>query len=394
MPQPAHRLMRPVHVTLIAQALLLLISSAVASPAAPPIHAYYFTAPMCPGCDKANNLIARLLPQDGQVVMHTLNVYEPREYELAEALLTVAGLPKRELPLGPALLVGHTYVNRASFSQDAVLRALDEYRDTGAPDITAQALPLRGHARESLPQELRQWGLLPFLLAGLLDGINPCAFATLIFFLSYLGMVGMKGRSLLKVGLAYAAGVFGAYFAFGLGLLHALWALDSLPVLRWALFLLMGAVSIVFAALSCRDYRHIQRGDYSTVVLQLPSGLKRQSHALIRGGLRSRLLYPASIIVGAGVAALELACTGQVYVPALLYMMSLGTIRATATVWLLLYDLMFVTPLLILLGLVLRGTSSKRLQGLAEAQAGKTKLYLAVFFTLCAAYFLLKAAMP
>ncbi|MHB8997319.1 MAG: cytochrome c biogenesis CcdA family protein [Armatimonadota bacterium] len=394
MTKHACRLMRPAYLTLIALILLLLIWSAGASPAAPPIHAYYFTAPMCPGCDKANNLMTQLLPRDTQVVVHTLNVYEPREYEMAEALLTVAGLPKRELPLGPALLVGETYINRANFRQESILKALEAYRATGAPDITSKALPLRGHARESLPQELRHWGLLPFLLAGLLDGINPCAFATLVFFLSYLGMVGMQGRSLLKVGLAYAAGVFGAYFAFGLGLLHALWFLDSMPLLRWALFLVMAAVSLVFAGLSYRDYRHIQQGDFSSVALQLPSALKRQTHAAIRKGLRASLLYPSSFLMGAGVAALELACTGQVYVPALIYMLSLGTMRATATIWLLLYDLMFVTPLLILLVVVSRGTSSKRLQGWAETQVGKTKLYLAVFFAVCAVYFLLQAAMP
>ncbi|MEN6644529.1 MAG: hypothetical protein ABFE08_19000 [Armatimonadia bacterium] len=374
--------------------VILLVLGAAAAAAAPPpeVHAYYFTAPQCPSCDKADNLMATLLANDPQVKLHTLNVYLPPEYEVAEALLVVSGISSKELPLGPGLLVGQTYINRNKFSKAAVEAALNAYRTTGAPDRTAEAMPLKGHARESLPQELRRWGLLPFLVAGLLDGINPCAFATLIFFLSYLGMMGSRGWSLASAGLAFAAGVFAAYFVFGLGLLHALWALNSLPLLRWGLLLLMGAISLVFAGLSFRDYRRISKGDFASVTLQLPLGLKQQTHAIIRHGLRARLLYPASFLIGAGVSTLELACTGQVYVPALIYMMSLDETRNRAVGWLLMYDVMFVVPLLCLLLLVLRGSTSKRLKALAEEQAGKTKLYLAVFFVLCAAYFLMRAA--
>lgn len=372
---------------------LVLAAAAVAGPAAPRlIHAYYFTEPICPSCTTAHNVLAELLAHDAQVQLHTINVFKPREYEVAEALLTVAGVDERELPLGPGLLVGSTYVNRNQFSRESVLAALDRYRATGAPNNTGAAMRVRGHARESLPRRLRQFGLWPLLLAGLLDGINPCAFATLVFFLSYLGMVGTRRWPLLRVGLVFALGVFGAYFAFGFGLLNALWALDSLPLLRQGLYLVMGAVALLFALLSWRDSRAVGRGDFSAVTLQMPQALKRHTHGLIRRGVRSAWLYPASFVIGLAVAALELACTGQVYIPALVYLLSLDGSRAAALGWLLLYDVMFIVPLLALLLVVARGVSSGRLRAFAERQAGRTKLYLALFFVLCAAYFATKAA--
>lgn len=371
---------------------VVLLLAGAASAAPPPIHAYYFTAPRCPNCTKATNLLAGLTEHDPQIKLHLLDVYEPAQYETAEALLTVAGIPARFLPLGPALLVGDTYVDRGRFTPQAAGAALQQYRTTGAPDLTTRALRLRGHARQSLPQELRRWGLLPFLVAGLLDGFNPCAFATLVFFLSYLGMMGMRGGSLLGVGLAFAAGVFAAYFAFGLGLLHALWALDGFPLVRWGLYWAMAVLCFVFAGLSWRDYRHLQRGDFSAVTLQLPSSLKRSTHKVIREGLRRRQLYPAGFLIGGAVAALELACTGQVYIPALLYLMSLPETRGSGMLYLAIYDLMFTVPLLLLLALVVKGDSLPRLRRMAEQQAGQTKLYLALFFVLCAVFFLTRAA--
>ncbi len=362
-----------------------------AGPPAPDIHAYYFTAPLCPSCTRAHNLLKQMVGADPQVKVHVVNVFLPDQYELAEALLTVAGIPGRDLPVGPALLVGHTFVDRGQFTRETVQSALAAYRTTGAPDLFAQALPLKGHARQTLPLQYRRFGMLPFVLAGLLDGINPCAFATLVFLLSYLGMMGTRGRSLAGLWLAFALGVFLAYFAFGVLLLQALYLLDALPLVHRVLLAAMGAVCLGFACQSWRDHRALQRGDTRAVKLQLPLALKQQSHALIRRGVRAGLIYPASVLLGAAVSCLELACTGQVYVPALIYMMSVPGLRASGMTWLLAYDLMFVLPLLVLLALVLRGLSSQRLRALAEAQAARTKLALAVFFVLCAAYFILKA---
>lgn len=368
-----------------------IIGIAFAAPPGPVIHAYFFNAPGCQGCDEAEDLIRKRLETDEQVVLRVLNVYEAEDYELAEALLTVAGVPGERLPVGPALLVGDTYVDQAHFNESSVRAAIEKYRATGAPDHWERAQRIRGHARKSLPQRLRRWGVLAIVGAALLDGINPCAFATIVFFLTYLGMIGARGRTLIMTGLAFCLGVFAAYFAFGMGILNATLALDAFPLVRRALYGVMGAACALFGVLSWRDYRALTAGAPGEVTLQLPGTLKQQAHHLIRRGLRARLIAPASFLAGAGVATLELACTGQVYVPAIIYMLSLTDVRSVALGWLLLYDAVFVLPLLILTGLVGAGASSRWLANLARDRAGRTKQYLAVFFALAAGYFVMRA---
>ena len=69
------------------------------------------------------------------------------------------------------------------------------------------------------------------VLAGLVDGINPCAFATIIFLLSYLQVTRRRPVEIAQVGLSFIIGVFITYFLLGLGLVEMVLKVQS--VLRW-----------------------------------------------------------------------------------------------------------------------------------------------------------------
>lgn len=46
-------------------------------------------------------------------------------------------------------------------------------------------------------ERFRSMGVLTVLIITLVDGLNPCAFATLILFISYLALTDAKGRDIL-----------------------------------------------------------------------------------------------------------------------------------------------------------------------------------------------------
>ena len=81
---------------------------------------------------------------------------------------------------------------------------------------------------------------LPSLAAGLVTGVIAVtistAFATLVFFVSYLAVSGRKGGQILLVGGAFTLGVFLAYMLVGLGFYQVLeLAGDLIAKLgRWA----------------------------------------------------------------------------------------------------------------------------------------------------------------
>ena len=366
--------------------------AAGAQDGAPSVYAYYFTSHGCHGCEEGDALMEEIAAEMPSLVLTTVDT--AMDYELAYALLVVAGVGPETMPSAPGLVVGRDYVGGIAWQNgDAVRAMLAAYAPTGAPDLRRQAEAIRGQARHALPGYLRRWGVLTVVVAGLVDGINPCAFATLVFFISYLGMAGVRGKAIAGVGIAYSVGVFLVYLAFGLGILHAALALEGLPLLRRVLHGVLGTVCLAFAWISLADYRHLRAGRTSEVTHQLPLGLKRLIHAAVRRGVgRGSLIIPGAFVAGACVSSVELACTGQVYVPAITYMVAANADRLAAIRWLLLYDAMFMVPLLAVLVVAWLGMSSARLKRLAERQSPIAKLLVAGLFLLCALFFALKAS--
>ncbi|NLG84163.1 MAG: hypothetical protein GX493_06070, partial [Firmicutes bacterium] len=254
-----------------------------------------------------------------------------------------------------------------------------------------QEPPGQGRAKTAIPRParvdtaagLRRLRLSAVVLGGLLDGINPCAFATLIFLLSYLLFVG-KARRLVPVGLGFAAGVFAGYFAIGLGLLELLGRLQAFPVLHRVFRLGLAAALFFLGLAGLRDARLIQKGRTREAVLQLPDGLKRRIHTVIREEMKGRVAIGGSMIMGILVAFFEFPCTGQVYFPVVALLREGGEAWSTALGYLLLYNLLFIAPLFVLIFLLRLGTNSTHLAEMARRQAASVRLLLALFSFLLA----------
>jgi len=220
---------------------------------------------------------------------------------------------------------------------------------------------------------------LPVIAAGLVDGINPCAFTTLIFLLASLALAGRGRREVLAIGAFFSAGVFFAYLGAGFGLFAALRAAQAIAavsaIIRWILFAILAA----FAVLSVYDYSRIRAGKPSEMILQLPDSLKLKIHASIRDRRRSSALALSSFVLGVLVSIFEFACTGQVYLPTLAYL-ARAKGRTDALLLLLLYNLCFIAPLLVVFGASYYGVSSKRIAEAFQKRMGEVKLLLAAVF--------------
>ncbi|HBE02075.1 MAG TPA: hypothetical protein DC049_06310 [Spirochaetia bacterium] len=163
--------------------------------------------------------------------------------------------------------------------------------------------------------------ILPVAGAGLLDGINPCAFVTIIFLLSYLGLLKKKQGEIIATGLAFTAGVFITYYAFGLGLYKLLKYFSSVFIYISYIIKYTGALlALALAVFSFRDAAFAGRGQESEMTLQLPLAIKQKIHSAIRDNLKTRTVVFSSFILGLLVSFFELACTGQVYLPAIIMM--------------------------------------------------------------------------
>jgi len=350
---------------------------------APLIHLAYFYQAGCRECDRAE-LDLHYLQQRYPLAVTEFDVRE--QSALCEWLGARAGVPEEERLTAPAIFVGHEALIGQEINARSLEALVEKYAVTGAPPTWDDFDPAA--VEQSIVERFKSLGVFTVAFAGLIDGLNPCAFATLIFFVSYLTISGRKGKQVLAVGAAFTAGVFLAYLAVGLGFHHVLKLFGNLLTTlgRW-LYGLIAALCAVLAVVSFLDFRKARRGEIGDMALNLPHGLRMRINAIIRRGRNSRAFVAGGFVTGILVSFLELACTGQVYLPTIIFVMSVPAMRPRAVSFLVLYNLLFIIPLVVVFILVWYGTTgAKQLTGFLQRHAATVKLGMALLFAGLAAW--------
>ena len=178
--------------------------------------------------------------------------------------------------------------------------------------------------------------------AGLVDGINPCAFAVLALLLGTLAATGTR-RRVLVLGGAYTVGVFACYLAAGLGIVAVVGAAGFAPAFRLA----AGTVAIVLGV-AVLAAAVLQRRELAPAITA--RGRERIAGWLQKAPTAGPI---AALALGIGVALVELPCTGGVYLGVLGLLA--GGAMADALPLLVLYNLCFVLPLVLIVGGVAAG---------------------------------------
>jgi len=142
----------------------------------------------------------------------------------------------------------------------------------------------------------------------------------------------------------------------------------------------------ILAVFSFSDFLKARRGQTEEMSLSLSAGLRQRIRAVIRAGQRARLFVLATFGTGVVISLLELACTGQIYLPTIIYMVSDPGLRARGVLYLLLYNLVFILPLVVVFVLVYLGASSFQLGLFLKRRAALVKLAMTAVFAALAAW--------
>lgn len=254
-----------------------------------------------------------------------------------------------------------------------------------------------------LGRRMKGFVLSVVMVDGLLDGLNPCAIASLVFLMSMLAVAKVRGRGLIVMGASFCMASFVAYTALGFGLLRALHLFSGFPLMRQLVDGGMIVLLLVFALFSFKDaWKYRNSGDPSDITLQLPDSIKRRIHSIIRNsvrrgdytggagtpgavdGLNNKTGAGALAFGGASagfiVTVLESVCTGQMYVPTLAVVAKSGKSSLAAALYLFLYNLMFILPLVSVFLLTYFGLKTKTLLEWSMKNVVISKVLLGVFF--------------
>ena len=184
--------------------------------------------------------------------------------------------------------------------------------------------------------------LLTVITTAAIDSINPCAIGVLILMISVM-LAGKQSTSrMLLLGSLYVFSVFVVYLLAGLGLLYFL---STIPLWVTEYVSITVGTLIVFAGiLEIKDFFWYGRW----FSLAIPGKFVKRLHSMT-----NRTTIPGVMLLGAFVSAVELPCTGAPYL-AIITLLS-QYFDFTAFLLLILYNIIFVFPLLLILLLVMGG---------------------------------------
>ena len=353
----------------------------IGAPDAPTLETHIFSN----DCNYCERLLKVLLPHwcKRNKVRLRVHYYDSRKYGVYRDLFMAAGADfgrqNAELPavfVGRSVLGGRKEINRR-FEDELVAFAANPDKYRGNQIVPFQTMHdtkgLAARAFESLTPGF-------VIVAGLLDGVNPCAFTVIIFLISYLSVVGGSRRQMAIVGGLFSFAVFATYLGIGFFLFKiAAWLVKQ----QGATLIVNGCLLVCLAALSgfsLFDTIRCMMGRQTDVVLQLPDSIKKLIRTRIRRFARQQMAASAAALgLGVIIAALELGCTGQVYLP-IVTMIAEPRYRPRAVSYLFTYNIAFIVPLLVVFVLTVFGMTSDTLARSYRKHMVLCKLGLTLLF--------------
>jgi len=335
-----------------------------------------YTTPNCSYCIK---LKEKIIPEIGR--KHKI-IFEIKEYDLS--------IPKNYERF---VLLEEKYQDKnnklpAVFIGGKIFGGKKEINDKLEKEISS--ILNMSHVQEmiSVENEIRKrlssLKVLPIIFAGLIDGLNPCAFAAIVFLIAYLGMIHKKRTiEIFWTGIMFILGVFMIYILIGLGLSRFFLSIYGLKNISRVVYIIAGVITFILAVLSFSDFFSIiaiEKGKQAKVILQLPNYFRWKIYSLVEKYAKVRFLVPFGFFLGTGVSFLEFFCTGQIYLPTIMYMVGIPEMRVKAFLYLSLYSSMFVFPLILIFVSLLFGYKSEKIEELGRQHIKTVKFATGLIF--------------
>ena len=337
---------------------------------------WYFYSDTCPHCQEARPFVAGLDAREW-IDLRAFEITKNRDNGiLYRDTARAIGEQARSVPAFIFCGTMHTGFDKPE-TTGAVLLARMEHCRANPGDAIAM---FSGAAEGPQPGEVMgvqvpllgmidpsDWGLpiLTVVIAGL-DAFNPCAFFVLLFLLSLMVHARSRARMMLVGGtFVLISGLI--YFVFMAAWLNVFLLLGELRMVT----VIAGMVAVVLAAINIKDYFWFQSGGPS---LSIPESKKPGMYQRMRNLVAAKSVWAmlaGTAILAVAVNSYELLCTAglpMVYTRIL-------TLREADTfvyyMYLVLYNIIYVIPLLIIVLLFVMKFGSRKL---GEAEGRLLKL--------------------
>lgn len=305
--------------------------------------AYFFYGMGCPHCARVEPYLDSMGGNGTQILR--FEVYSNRtNLALLNSFFEAYGVPVESRGV-PVAFLPDTYLIGDAEIIGKLPDALAAAKGKGCPSTNITSC-VPGSAGDSSPvEELGNLSFFTIVSAALVDSINPCAIAVLIILMGALLSTGDRHRALLA-GFAFTLAVYVAYFLLGLGLFSAI----QMSGLAYFVYKAVGVLAIIIGLANLKDYFWYGGGGF---VMEIP----RSWRPMLKGMLNKATSPLGAFAMGFIVCLFELPCTGGPYFFILGLLAEKSTWLSAVPV-LLLYNVFFVVPLVIITLLIYFGLTN------------------------------------
>lgn len=208
------------------------------------------------------------------------------------------------------------------------------------------------------------WFLPIIAVAAVVDSFNPCAFSILFLTITFLFSLGKNRKFILASGGVYILGIAFVYTLIGVGFLRVLSIFNVPNVMAKigaSILILYGVLELLNEFIPTFPIK-----------LKIPAG----AHATIAKVIQKASI-PTSFVLGVLVGLFEFPCTGGPYLFVLSLLHDQGQFWSGLS-YLLVYNVIFVLPLIVMLLLAVNQTVLEKLDRLRKLETKKARVAFSV----------------
>lgn len=351
-----------------------------------PIYMTYFFEPGCRLCDsKIASILLRLNKDFPQLEIRYSNVAQEENRLMQVAVGKLYEVPLEERLVTPAVYVGkHYFIHEIDFRE--VEKVVKGYTATGTENMWRRAEKHLNELQQSIPPlYLEKLKTPALIIAGLIDGINPCAFSIVIFLITFMSYLKRRRDEMFQAGILFIIAVFVTYFFTGLGFLEFFRRANFFPLVRKSILITGATFCALAGTLSIADYFALKENNTKKIFLRIPLNFQRKVNTSIGRMIKHKKYFLlGALAAGFLASSVEFICTGQIYLPTLIFL-SQAFIKKEIIGSLVIYNTFFVLPLVGVFLAVYFGLSIKFITHSITGRFSLAKILLAgVFFSFCA----------
>jgi len=290
---------------------------------------YIFYGEGCPHCEKLMEFLDTLEYENINYIYKEIYFDEENRdlfFQMAEQYgVEVSGVPT-------TFIDGQVFVGYSESIAEDLEAAIALCSEEGCSDSSDV---VQTNSSEVVDKTVWETLTLPVVIsAAAVDAINPCAFAVLVLLLTaVLGASKRHKKKALFAGLAFSLAIFISYFLMGLGLYTAI----GYSGITKYIYLVVAILAIFIGLFNLKDYFFYGKW----FKMEVPDSWRPRMKSLIR----KVTSVPGAFLMGFIISLFLLPCTSGPYI-VILGLLSEAATRSSAIFMLLLYNIVFILPMI------------------------------------------------